>query len=340
MRASSHPSRNRSHQPREVGAHDAQRKAILSNIPDQAWLKDASCRYIAVNEAYVEACGIPEQAILGKLPSDVWPPELAEQYMNTDRVVLETGKRERYEEQRRDREGRLRWYDTIKTPVRNERGEVIGTAGTSRDISDRKTAERELIESRTRLRELSAHLQSVREAERTRISRELHDELGQNLTALRMGLDWMQRQLLPGQDKLAVKLLRLRELAENTIASMQTIAQELRPGILDDLGLAAAVEWLIESFTERTGLAIEVSVRIDDAEYNREVRTAIYRILQESLTNASRHAEAKRITVELRESSGCINLTVADDGEGIARGIVAVQSDANLRCPRVGQKPT
>ena len=98
MPASSHPSRNRSHQPREVGAHDAQRKAILSNIPDQAWLKDASCRYIAVNEAYVEACGIPEQAILGKLPSDVWPPELAEQYLNTDRVVLETGKRERYEE--------------------------------------------------------------------------------------------------------------------------------------------------------------------------------------------------------------------------------------------------
>ncbi|MGH8599183.1 MAG: PAS domain-containing sensor histidine kinase [Burkholderiales bacterium] len=320
MRVSDRSLRNRNALPPRVTAHDAQRKAILNNIPDQAWLKDGGCRYIAVNDAYVEACGISEWDILGRLPSDVWPHELAEQYLRTDREVLETGQRKRYEEQRCDRQGRLRWYDTIKTPVRNARGDVIGTAGISRDISDRKVAERELIESRAQLRELSAYLQSIREAERTRISRELHDELGQNLTALRMGLDWVQTRLLPGQSGLADRLARLRELAESTVANMQSIALELRPVILDDLGLAAAVEWLLESFTERTGLAVRASVNVDDAGYSREVRTTIFRILQESLTNASRHAGAQGVAVELRESDGCIHLVVADDGKGITTG--------------------
>lgn len=317
MGNSSRSPHGRSRPPLGAAAHDAQRKAILNNIPDQAWLKDAGCRYIAVNDAYVEACGVSEQDILGKLPSDVWPPELAWQYLKTDREVLETGQRLRYEEQRRNRQGQLRWYDTIKTPVRNGQGTVIGTAGISRDISDRKIAERELIESRAQLRELSAYLQSIREAERTRISRELHDELGQNLTVLGMGLDWAQKQLLPGQDRLATRLTRLRELTESTVANMQTIALELRPVILDDLGLVPAVEWLLESFIERTGLVVTTSINVDDAGYDREVRTAIFRILQESLTNASRHAGAKTVTVELCETDGRLRLLVADDGKGI-----------------------
>ena len=303
---------------RDPALHDAQRKAILNNIPDQAWLKDADGRYIAVNRAYVAACGMPERQIVGNLPSEVWPPELAQKYLRTDREVLETGRRKRYEEQRRDRNGELRWYETIKTPVRNREGGIIGTAGISRDITDRKIAERELIDSRTQLRELSAYLQDVREAERTRISRELHDELGQNLTALRLGLDWAQRHLQPGQDRLAARLLRLRELSEATVRSLQTIASELRPGILDDLGLVPAIEWLVESFGERTGIAIHASVDVDDSGCSHDARTAIFRILQEALTNACRHADAKSITVDLRKAGEAIELAVADDGRGIS----------------------
>jgi two-component system, NarL family, sensor histidine kinase UhpB len=303
---------------RDPALDDAQRKAILNNIPDQAWLKDADGRYIAVNRAYVAACGMPERQIVGSLPSEVWPPELAQKYLRTDREVLETGRRKRYEEQRRDRNGELRWYETIKTPVRNREGGIIGTAGISRDITDRKIAERELIDSRAQLRELSAYLQDVREAERTRISRELHDELGQNLTALRLGLDWAQRHLQPGQDRLAARLLRLRELSEATVRSLQTIASELRPGILDDLGLVPAIEWLVESFGERTGIAIHASVDVDDTGCSQDARTAIFRILQEALTNACRHADAKSITVDLREADEAIELAVADDGKGIS----------------------
>jgi hypothetical protein len=95
-----------------------------------------------VNDAYVVARGVPERKILGRLPSDVWPPELADKYLRTDRAVLETGRRKRYEEQRPDRRGQLRWYETIKMPVRNARGKLIGTVGISRDITDRKRAER------------------------------------------------------------------------------------------------------------------------------------------------------------------------------------------------------
>lgn len=303
----------------EPDLHDAQRKAILNNIPDQAWLKDARCRYIAVNEAYIAACGVPEAKIVGRLPTEVWPPELAKQYLKTDREVLSTGRRKRYEEQRRDRDGKLRWYETIKMPVRNSHRELVGTVGISRDITDRKVAERELIESRAQLRELSAYLQTVREAERSRISRELHDELGQTLTALRLGLDSVQRLLVPGQERLAARLQRLRELADVTVASVQTIAAELRPVILDDLGLAPAVEWLIDGLHDRAGAAIRSSIEIDDAGYDPEVRTAIFRILQESLTNACRHARARNIRIALREANGCVELVISDDGKGMAR---------------------
>lgn len=310
--------RGKARQPPEPELHDAQRKAILNNIPDQAWLKDAECRYIAVNEAYVEACGLPEARIVGHLPSEVWPPELAEQYLRTDREVLRTGRRKRYEEQRRDASGELRWYDTIKMPVRSRVRELIGTVGISRDITDRKAAERELIESRAQLRELSAHLQDVREAERTRMARELHDQLGQTLTALRLGLDWAQGQLQPGQEKLAAKLRRLGELSQATVASVQAIASELRPVMLDDLGLGPAVEWLVESFDEKGGARIDSSVEIDDARYGGDIRTAIFRILQEALTNACRHAGAKSIRISLREARGAVELVVSDDGCGIA----------------------
>lgn len=147
-------------------ASDAHRQAILSNIPDQAWLKDVDSRYLAVNEAYVEACGLSEDRILGRLPTEVWKSAVAEQYLVTDRKVLATGLRQRYEEQRPDRLGRLRCYETIKTPVRDPNGRIIGTAGISRDITRRKKLESELRKSRGRLRDLSRHLRSVREEER------------------------------------------------------------------------------------------------------------------------------------------------------------------------------
>ncbi len=303
---------------RRPARDDAHRQAILSNIPDQAWLKDVESRYVAVNEAYAEACGLPQEEILGRRPTDVWPSAIAIQYLTTDRTVLASGTQQRYEERRPDRRGRMRCYETIKTPVRDARGRIIGTAGISRDITHHKNLERELRRSRGQLRQLSAHLHSVREEERARIARELHDELGQNLTALRLGLDWADAQLVPGQERLSAKLASLRHLADATVVTMARIATELRPIILDDLGLAAASEWLAESVAKQTGIEITLSITLNRDPQAHEVAITLFRILQEALTNIVRHAQASLVAITLTESGREIVLEVADNGCGFA----------------------
>lgn len=299
---------------------DELQKAILDNIPDQAWLKDAESRYIHVNEAFASACGLPEEQILHRRPVDVWPEEWGRIYIDTDRRVMEEGVRLRYEEQRQGQDGTLRWYDTIKTPIRNARGEVIGTTGISRDITDRKQAEQELLESRSQLRELSAYLQSVREEERTRIARELHDELGQSLTAIRIGLGVLETQYgLPGPQgaEWAKNLQQLKHIADSTVESVQRIAADLRPLILDELGLASALDWLLESFAERSNISFELIVPPELPLFNREISTAIFRILQEALTNVIRHSRATSVIVELKENGSDVVLRIADNGCGI-----------------------
>lgn len=295
---------------------DAHRKAILSNIPDQAWLKDIDSRYVAVNEAYVAACGVSEDHIIGRVPTDVWPPEIAEQYLKTDRRVIASGMRQRFEEKRPDHRGRIKCYETIKTPVRDTDGKIVGTAGISRDITHRKRLERDLRKSRGRLRELSSHLYSIREEERARIARELHDELGQNLTALRLGLDWVETQLDGSQARLSAKIADLRAVADVTVAAVSRIATELRPIMLDELELAAAMEWLVEKMADQSGLRISLDVRYRRDPKDAAIRTTLFRVLQESLTNAARHANATRIDVCLEQNKGQFVLTVQDDGQG------------------------
>lgn len=295
-------------------------RAILNNIPDQAWLKDTESRYVLVNEAFIEACRRPEKDIIGRTPDQVWSPELGEVYLDTDRAVLEGGKRRRYEERRPGPNGKLLWFDTVKMPVRGADGSIVGTVGISRDITGFKHTETELRDSRSQLRQLSAWLQSVRESERARISRELHDELGQLLSGLRLGLNYLETQaraLTFGQiDHIGM----LKELVDTTMDAVHRIASDLRPPVLDELGLHAALEWLTESFTQRTALPCELRLNIPEAllgELDTERSTAIFRIVQESLTNASRHGRASRVVVELDAHDDHCHLAIADDGCGM-----------------------
>src|SRR5690242_8776723 len=191
-----------------------QQRALLDNIPD---LKDRDCRYLAVNTAYLEVLRMPEALVLGKRTDEIWPAEIAEVYLRADRAVLKSGRRRRYEETRADSSGLPRWFETIKSPIRDKAGRIIGTVGISRDISERKAAESELIKSRAQLRELSNYLQSVREAERARISRELHDELGQTLTALKMELGWLRDRLPAEPTMLRMRVDRLVQIVDHSV---------------------------------------------------------------------------------------------------------------------------
>lgn len=293
-------------------------RAILNNIPDQAWLKDKDSRYVLVNEAFLAACGRPEHEILGRTPDKVWSTDWGLVYLRTDQAVVSSGRRSRYEESRIAADGVPRWFDTVKTPIRDAAGHVIGTVGISRDITDRRQAQEELLESRSRLRELSAYLQSVREAERTRFSRELHDELGQSLTALRLGLNFLETHpLAAGDTAWRQHVCRLKEIADSTLDSVQRIAADLRPPVLDELGLVAAIEWLAESFAERSGLRCVLQLPRRERDFGPEISTGVFRIVQEALTNARRHGHATAVTISLDERAGMLHVVVADDGCGI-----------------------
>lgn len=292
-------------------------KAILNSIPDQAWLKDKNSRYILVNDAFIAACGLSVSFILKHTPAEVWPVDLGSMYIETDLRVMQQGERLRYEEQRHAQDGTLRWYDTIKTPVRNEQGEVIGTTGISRDISDRKLAEQGLLESRCQLRELSAYVQSVREEERTRIARELHDELGQSLTAISLGLDVLETHYLKHDYAWLDNVHRLKNIAASTVESVQRIAADLRPPILDALGLPSAIDWLMESFSERCHIKYELILPSIPLNFPHDISTALFRILQESLTNVIRHSGATSVMVTLELTNDTVTFKISDNGKGI-----------------------
>jgi two-component system, NarL family, sensor histidine kinase UhpB len=279
-----------------------------------------------------------EHAVLGKRPDEIWPAEIAEVYLRTDRAVLKSGRRRRYEEKRPDPSGIPRWFETIKSPIRDKAGRIIGTVGISRDISERKAAESELIKSRAQLRDLSNYLQSIREAERARISRELHDELGQTLTALKMELGWLKDRLPLEPTMLRTRIDRLVQIVDHSVTDLQRIASDLRPMILDELGLASAIQWLTQNFSERSSLSIELSFERTDVVYSKEVSTAAFRIVQEALTNIVRHSGAASARIIARHSSDELQLDISDDGRGmdVARsrrehlGVVGMSERAHM----------
>lgn len=184
-----------------------------------------------------------------------------------------------------------------------------------REVEERRHREEELRETTEKLRSLSAHLQSVREEEQRRIAREVHDTLGQSLTGLKIELSLLSRKL-GSHAEMATKLRELTEMVDETMASMREIASRLRPSVLDDLGLPAALEWQARKFEEMNG--VECLLRADPGTEvpDKESAVALFRIAQEALTNVARHAGARRVEIVLRREDGELVMRVEDDGKG------------------------
>ena len=197
-----------------------------------------------------------------------------------------------------------------------------------RDVTERLRADNALKQSREELRDLSANLQNVREEEKTRIARELHDDLGQQLTALKMDLSAVEQTLdahPPAQPdaitSVAGQLHSMRRLIDSTVASVRRIAADLRPVMLDDLGLVPAIEWLANDFTNRYGIDVERHIEPGDTHFARRGATTLFRIVQEALTNVARHADATLVVLTLEIEGGYCVLRIVDNGRGSDAGI-------------------
>jgi signal transduction histidine kinase len=177
--------------------------------------------------------------------------------------------------------------------------------------------------AREQLRDLAGYLQNAREEERTQIAREIHDEFGQALSALNMDLSWLSKRLPADQPYLAEKASAMSDLIDSTIQTVRRVATELRPGLLDELGLAATIEWQAQEFAERTGIDCDLYLSDEEIVLDRDLATAIFRIFQETLTNVARHAQATQVRVELEDRPDELVLIVRDNGKGITESQVS-----------------
>jgi signal transduction histidine kinase len=198
-------------------------------------------------------------------------------------------------------------------------GMPSGNIGVVRDITERKRAEDQLRGSREELRALAAHLQSVREEERGRIALEIHDELGQSLTVLKMDSSWLVKRLPENQKLLIEKTESMLKLIGDTIHKVRKISNDLRPGVLDNLGIIAAIEWQAKEFQGRSGTKCELNLIPEDIDLEGERSTAVFRIFQETLTNIARHANATEVNISLVQEAGNLTLKVEDNGRGIKK---------------------
>ena len=315
---------------RQVRNRTREITSILRYTPAMVFIKDKDGCYKLINCRCEELFGISNEAIRGKTDYDIFPADVAAQLRRTDLRVL-AERRDCQVEERIPHHDGLHTYLSVKFPLYDEHGTASGLCGILTDIT-------ELKKTQDQLRRLSGSIMASQEKERAAIARELHDELGQVLTALRMDSVWMQRRLVEADPKAAERALSMCDLIDNTIDEVRSIALRLRPSVLDDLGLLAALEWYTTDLEKRTGIACILKhhnvPRVNDL-----VATAAYRIAQEALTNVVRHSLANHVEVTLLGEGGMLQLAVVDNGRGFQLpdlseaenlGIAGMQERASL----------
>jgi PAS domain S-box-containing protein len=287
---------------------------IANSSPEIIFAKDLDGNYTLFNRAACRFSGKSKEEVLGRDHSVYMPPEQTETLRDLHRRIITRDETFTEEQCFSTALGEKIFLGTVG-PLHDADGQVIGTYGIVRDITEQKQQEQELVRSKNKLRELSAHREKVREDERAYIARELHDDLGQYLTALRMDANLIQMVYAQDNEELATRLSGMKDMIDHLITEIRSVITRLRPMTLD-LGLVSAAEWLIADYQERTGTACRLEVADPELQLNNDQSTTIFRILQESLTNVARHARAKRVDIRIDISDSVLRLEVRDDGRG------------------------
>ena len=290
---------------------------VFETAADGMRIVDRNFRVLKANETFAKLVGLPKNEIIGRKCHDVFWGGMCESPGCPLTRILEGEKDVEYDADKVRPDGTSVPCIVSATPFRRPDGTIIGIVEDFKDISERKQVERNLKKTGVRLRELTAHLQCIREEERSRIAREIHDELGQVLTALSLDVSWLKKRLPVEQMELQDKIQSMAELITATVSSISRICSELRPAILDDVGLSAAIEWQAEEFTSRTGIACDIRTDPPEIKLCEELSVAVFRIFQETLTNIVRHARASKVEVQLRLTPSEFSMRVCDDGIGI-----------------------
>lgn len=294
----------------ELSRNEEKYRTLVEQAADAIALYDAAGKILDVNTGAVILLGYTRDELVAMNLSEVLTQE--EFTNNPVRYdILQRGKSTVKQRRMRRKDG-----SEVETEVRSQQLPDGRFLSIIRDQTERIRAEKELQQYYRQLKELNAYLQNVREDERSNIAREIHDELGQQLTVLKMDISWLNKKLADKDPVITERLHGLIEMIDNTVRSVRRISSELRPSMLDDLGLPAAIEWQAQEFSKRTGLSIESDIELLDMKLPGKVSISLYRVYQESLTNIARHAGATEVKVCLKPVDDKLLLTVTDNGKG------------------------
>jgi len=296
-------------------------KMLFNNINDAVFVTQLSKEksygdFIEVNEIACKRLGYSKEEFLKLSPSAIISQKSIDDFNSFNDRLLKEG-HVIYDIVHRAKDKKLIPVEiNSHLIIYNDKLTVLSIA---RDITERKEAEERLKRSSKLLRELATHLQSIREEERTMIAQEIHDELGQVLTALKIQVSLLANKLNKNQEPLKQKINSLADMIDSSVESVQRISSKLRPGILDELGLIAAIEWQAEEFEKLTNIKCSLVLPKDEINLERNKTTAIFRIFQEALTNIVRHSEANKVVITLFNHQSNIYLEIQDYGKGITQ---------------------
>jgi len=312
--------------------------AIVQTAPDIIFsrLPDGSRDYLS--NRFYEYTGAPTGSAVGFGWTGYVHPEDQEHTLEQWKNSVESGDAYETEHRLRAADGKYRWFRVRAVPVRNIQGNIVRWYGTSSDIHDSKMLEQsirenaiqleKLVDARTaELRKLSARLMTLQDEERRRVAREIHDGLGQELAAAKMIMDGiLSKDSSPAMRKAA---LESSELVNRAIQQVRTISHLLHPPLLDEVGLVSALHWFLEGLSDRSGIEIRLEVNPPDLKrLTSEIETAVFRIIQEAVTNMFRHSGAHKGEVILAENNGNVVVTVKDDGKGIEERVVQLRPES------------
>jgi len=294
---------------------------FVEHAPVALAMFDGEMRYLFASRRWIADHGHGGRELCGVLYYDLFP-EIPEQWKETHRRGL-AGEVLSCDADRFTRaDGSEQWIRWEIRPWRNAEGEIGGIVIFSEEITERKKAEAALLRNekltfqRQQLQALAKRLQQAREEERKMVARDLHDQIGQILTAIKFDMTWVARHLPQSEDGAQKRLSGSIELINDGVKTVRKICTGLRPGILDDLGLAAAIEWQANEFTSRTGIPCQLSLPPAVLALDGDRATTVFRVFQECLTNVARHAEAQVVHTSLYTEDEDLMLVVKDDGKG------------------------
>lgn len=295
---------------------------ILNGMYDALMVVDRDYRIVDINNCFIDYYKKNREEIIGKTCYEIThslpQPCTEDQHPCPIRKVIETKSINKVKHIHKDKYGKDVIVDIFSFPLFDLTGDVEYIVEIQQNITEHKKTEERLRVSREQLRGLAAYLESAREEERRKMARKIHDELGQTLAGLKIDLSWLSKGLSKEQESLFEKTKSMSKLVDTTIQTVKRIAAELRPGVLDDLGIAAAIEWQAGEFEKLAEIKCEFSSNPRDIILDQERSIVIFRIFQEILTNIILHAKATNVKISLKEEGSSIVLKVRDNGKGIS----------------------